>query len=72
MPTDPPETRVAVMESRLDNHEKVCSERYEAIAESIKDLAGTQSKTLWAALFAAFTVLGYVLANWVPQLRVPD
>lgn len=71
MAADQPETRIAVMESRLDNHEKVCSERYEAIADNLKDMAGKQDKTMWATIAALATIIGYVFMNWAPWLRAP-
>ena len=71
MPTDTPETRVAVVESRLDNHEKVCSERYEAIAESLKDLGSGQKQNMIGVIAILLTVLGYVFVNWAPWAKVP-
>lgn len=72
MEADSQETRVAVVESRLDNHEKVCSERYEAIAEALKDLGSGQKQNMLGVIAILLTVLGYVLVAWAPwAAKVP-
>lgn len=66
MPSDTVETRVAVIESRVDSHEKVCAERYEAIADNLKELGSSQKQTMLGVIGILLTVLGYVLMTWAP------
>lgn len=71
MPVDSSETRVAVVESRLDNHEKICGERYEEISKGFENVTGKLDKIMYVAFGTMFTVLAYVLANWAPWAKVP-
>lgn len=70
MPIDPPETRVAVVESRLDNHEKVCGDRYAEITANFKDVGSKLDRIMWAVLGGLFVVLAYVVVNGRPWEKV--
>lgn len=70
MPLDTPETRVAVVESRLDNHEKICGDRYAEITDNFKDVGGKLDRIMWAVLGGLFVMLAYVIVNGRPWEKV--
>lgn len=70
MAVDSPETRVAVVESRLDNHEKICGERYEEISKGFESVTSKLDKIMWAVLGWLFVMLAYVVVNGRPWEKV--
>lgn len=70
MAADSQETRVAVVESRLDNHEKICGERYGEISENFKEVTGKLDRIMWAVLGGLFVILAYVVVNGRPWEKV--
>lgn len=72
---DDSNTRAAVLESRLDGHEKVCAERYGDIRDSFGRVHGrlddmSQGLTwIFRGIIAVLFVFAcYALATWAPWL----
>lgn len=68
-------TRAAVLESRLDGHEKICAERYGDIRDSfgrVRDQLDDMAKGLaWifrGVIAVLFVFACYALATWAPWL----
>jgi len=78
MAADSQETRVAVVESRLDNHEKVCGERYGEISGSFErihnrlDGINTGVRVVLAGMVLFLLgVIGTLLMTGLPWDKTP-
>ena len=56
----------AVTASRLDDHEKVCAERYAGIKDDFKDVFKDLNMIKYALIGLLLTMVGYLVANGVP------
>lgn len=65
-----PEIRVAVMESRLDNHEKICGDRYQEISENFKTVTAELKRIYYTVITAAGAAAVWLLLNGRPWEKV--
>lgn len=61
-------TRTAVLESRIDGHEKICAERYGDIKDSFGRVHGRLDTIFWSVVALLLSMIGYMLVTWAPWL----
>jgi hypothetical protein len=56
----------AVTASRLDDHEKICAERYAGIKDNFKDVFKDLNAIKYGLIGLLITMVGYLVVNGVP------
>lgn len=67
--SDETAVRVAVVEARIDGHEKICADRYGEIKTSFDRVHGRLDWIMRGIIAVLASVVAYMLINGVPWLK---
>ena len=70
MPNEEHAVKAAVLEARIDGHERVCAERYGEIKDSFGRVHERLDKIFWGVLGLALSVVAWLLVNGRPWEKV--